>query len=128
MYSTTTNSFFLSVSFDRFRNLCIDGGHDICAEMYNKNILAPLRLFPDKVGLSSPRPQKLTSTALHACKISLSLRQFLENSQVGPDAARRLVYEFAENVITIFWCLSCVPLLHPFTHVKTERDLSQRDI
>ena len=32
-----------------YRNLCIDGGFDICAEMYNKNILAPLRAFIPKV-------------------------------------------------------------------------------
>jgi len=32
-----------------FRNLCIDGGYDICAEMYNKNILAPLKTFVPKV-------------------------------------------------------------------------------
>ena len=31
------------------RNLCIDGGYDICAEMYNKNILAPLATFIPKV-------------------------------------------------------------------------------
>lgn len=31
------------------RNLCVDGGYDICAEMYNKNILAPLRTFVPKV-------------------------------------------------------------------------------
>ena len=31
------------------RNLCIDGGYDICAEMYNKNILAPLKTFIPKV-------------------------------------------------------------------------------
>jgi hypothetical protein len=31
------------------RNLCIDGGYDICAEMYNKNILAPLKSFVPKV-------------------------------------------------------------------------------
>jgi hypothetical protein len=27
------------------RNLCIDGGHDICAEIFNKNILTPLKTF-----------------------------------------------------------------------------------
>lgn len=32
-------------------NLCIDGGYDICGEMYNKNILAPLRTFIPKVSL-----------------------------------------------------------------------------
>jgi hypothetical protein len=31
------------------RNLCIDGGYDICAEMYNKNILVPLETFIPKV-------------------------------------------------------------------------------
>ena len=31
------------------RNLCIDGGYDICAEMYNKNILEPLKTFVPKV-------------------------------------------------------------------------------
>lgn len=33
------------------RNLCIDGGYDICAEMYNKNILTPLKSFIPKVRL-----------------------------------------------------------------------------
>ncbi|KIJ54300.1 hypothetical protein M422DRAFT_154105 [Sphaerobolus stellatus SS14] len=68
------------------RNLCIDGGYDICAEMYNKNIMAPLRTFP--------------------AKISATLQQFLENPKSAPEGARRLVYEFSENIITIFWCLS----------------------
>lgn len=31
-----------------FRNLCIDGGHELCGEMYNKNILAPLKTFVPK--------------------------------------------------------------------------------
>lgn len=31
------------------RNLCIDGGYDICAQMYNKNMLAPLKAFIPKV-------------------------------------------------------------------------------
>ncbi|KAF8527379.1 ARM repeat-containing protein [Hysterangium stoloniferum] len=68
------------------RNLCVDGGYDICAEMFNKNMLAPLRAFP--------------------AKVSATLRQLLENPKSAPDGARRLVYEFAENIITIFWCLS----------------------
>ena len=32
-------------------NLCIDGGYDICGEMYNKNILSPLKTFVPKVCL-----------------------------------------------------------------------------
>ncbi|KAF8140491.1 ARM repeat-containing protein [Boletus edulis] len=68
------------------RNLCIDGGYDICAEMYNKNILAPLRTFVPKV--------------------STMLAQFLESPRNAPESAKRVVYEFADNVITILWCLS----------------------
>ncbi|KAI0778843.1 ARM repeat-containing protein [Trametes elegans] len=68
------------------RNLCIDGGFDICAEMYNKNILAPLKTFVPK--------------------ISTTLSQFLASPKDSPENAQRLVYEFADNVITILWCLS----------------------
>ncbi|KAI0756410.1 ARM repeat-containing protein [Daedaleopsis nitida] len=68
------------------RNLCIDGGFDICAEMYNKNILAPLKTFVPK--------------------ISQTLSQFLESPKNAPENAQKLVYEFADNVITILWCLS----------------------
>ncbi|KAL4070726.1 ARM repeat-containing protein [Scleroderma citrinum] len=68
------------------RNLCIDGGYDICAEMYNKNILAPLNTFVPK--------------------ISSSLSQFLVSPKSIPENTRKVIYEFAENVITIFWCLS----------------------
>ncbi|KAF8560138.1 ARM repeat-containing protein [Imleria badia] len=68
------------------RNICIDGGYDICSEMYNKNILAPLRTFVPK--------------------ISTILAQFLESPQNAPENAKKVVYEFADNVITILWCLS----------------------
>ncbi|GJE89540.1 fungal symportin 1-like domain-containing protein [Phanerochaete sordida] len=68
------------------RNLCIDGGYDICAEMYNKNILSPLKTFIPK--------------------ISGILSQYLENPKTAPENAQKLVYEFADNVITILWCLS----------------------
>ena len=43
------------------RNLCIDGGFDICAEMYNKNILTPLKTFIPKV---------LSVLSTHVCHIS----------------------------------------------------------
>ncbi|KAI0964127.1 hypothetical protein AcW1_010246 [Taiwanofungus camphoratus] len=68
------------------RNLCIDGGFDICAEMYNRNILAPLKTFVPK--------------------ISTTLSQFLSSPKTAPQSAQKLVYEFADNVITIMWCLS----------------------
>ncbi|TBU46133.1 ARM repeat-containing protein [Dichomitus squalens] len=68
------------------RNLCVDGGFDICAEMYNKNILAPLKIYVPK--------------------ISATLSQYLESPKNAPENAQKLVYEFAENVITILWCLS----------------------
>ncbi|KIK70596.1 hypothetical protein GYMLUDRAFT_65816 [Collybiopsis luxurians FD-317 M1] len=68
------------------RNLCIDGGYDICAEMYNKNILTPLKSFIPK--------------------ISNVLSQYLENPKTTPENAQRLMYDFADNVITTLWCLS----------------------
>ncbi|KAG6842438.1 hypothetical protein C0991_007568 [Blastosporella zonata] len=71
------------------RNLCIDGGYDICAEMYNKNILVPWKTFIPKVP-----------------KISNTLAQYLEGSTTTPENAQNLVYDFADNVITTLWCLS----------------------
>ncbi|KXN88885.1 hypothetical protein AN958_06755 [Leucoagaricus sp. SymC.cos] len=68
------------------RNLCIDGGYEICAEMYNKNILTPLTTFVPK--------------------ISTVLSQHLSDSKSAPENAQKLVYEFADNVITVLWCLS----------------------
>ncbi|KAH9854273.1 ARM repeat-containing protein [Lenzites betulinus] len=68
------------------RNLCIDGGFDICAEMYNKNILAPLKTFVPK--------------------ISNTLSQLLASPKDAPENAQQLVHQFADNVITILWCLS----------------------
>ncbi|KAH0591152.1 hypothetical protein J132_04862 [Termitomyces sp. J132] len=68
------------------RNLCIDGGYDICAEMYNKNVLVPWKSFIPK--------------------ISNTLTQYLEGSTTTPENARNLVYDFADNVITVLWCLS----------------------
>ncbi|KAG6876150.1 hypothetical protein C0992_000680 [Termitomyces sp. T32_za158] len=68
------------------RNLCIDGGYDICAEMYNKNILVPWKTFIPK--------------------ISNTLAQYLEGPATTPENTRELVYDFADNVITVLWCLS----------------------
>ncbi|KAJ7623345.1 armadillo-type protein [Roridomyces roridus] len=68
------------------RNLCIDGGYDICAEMYNKSILVPLQTFVPK--------------------LSTTLSQYLDDQKTAPENAQKLVYEFANNVITLLWCLS----------------------
>lgn len=85
-------------------NLCIDGGYDICGEMYNKNILAPLRTFIPKVSVASGTSMgKLLTVDL---KISTMLSQYLEDPKSAPENAKTHVYEFAENVITILWCLS----------------------
>ena len=43
-----------------FRNLCIDGGHELCGEMYNKNVLAPLKTFVPKAR------ESLTLVRLHS--------------------------------------------------------------
>jgi hypothetical protein len=42
----------------------------------------------------------------HDAQISTTLQQYLENTKSAPENAKRLVYELAENVITILWCLS----------------------
>lgn len=68
------------------RNLCIDGGYDICGEMYNKNIMAPLKTFP--------------------AKISSILSQYLESPKSASESVQKALYEWADNVITILWCLS----------------------
>ncbi|CAE6529682.1 unnamed protein product [Rhizoctonia solani] len=68
------------------RNLCIDGGFDICAEMFNKGIMGPLTEFIPK--------------------LSTTLQNVLENPKSAPEKVQELVYEFAENIITILWCLS----------------------
>lgn len=54
-----------------FRNLCIDGGHELCGEMYNKNVLAPLKTFVPKarkqlmlIGLCSDVTSKDSSNPL----------------------------------------------------------------
>lgn len=39
-------------------------------------------------------------------KISTILVQFLESPRNAPENAKKVVYEFADNVITILWCLS----------------------
>ena len=93
---------------DRFRNLCIDGGYDICAEMYNKNILTPLKTFIPKVRASyfilmSPYSK-------HVFEISNLLGQFISDPSAAPSNTHVLVCDFAENVITILWCLSSVSL------------------
>ncbi|KZT62660.1 ARM repeat-containing protein [Calocera cornea HHB12733] len=70
------------------RNLCIDGGVELGREMYNKNVLSPLRTCVQK--------------------ISATLDRILSNTPVEPAEipARKLIYPFAENVLTLFWCLS----------------------
>ncbi|CAE6406722.1 unnamed protein product [Rhizoctonia solani] len=68
------------------RNLCIDGGFDICAEMFNKGIMGPLTEFIPK--------------------LSATLQNVLETPKSAPEKVQELVYEFAENIITILWCLS----------------------
>lgn len=62
------------------RNLCIDGGYDICGEI----------IFFS----SSP------------IKISNVLSQYLDNHRSAPGSVQKVIYELAENVITIVWCLS----------------------
>lgn len=69
------------------RNLAVDGGYDMCAHIFNRNVLAPLKAFIPK--------------------ITATLQEFLGTSPPkNPKGLKRRVYELAENVITLFWCLS----------------------
>jgi hypothetical protein len=95
------------------RNLCIDGGYDICSEMYNKNILIPLKTFVSKVrGPSLVLLFGIEGSNLGGCQISHTLAQYLDSPKTAPEKMKRLVYEFADNVITTLWCLSCVSTSH----------------
>jgi hypothetical protein len=85
------------------RNLCIDGGYDICGEMYNKNILAPLKAYVPKANLIS---SSLWIDLNPVIKISNALTRYLENPKSAAENAQKIVYELADNLITIFWCLS----------------------
>ncbi|CAJ0637939.1 3685_t:CDS:10 [Entrophospora sp. SA101] len=71
------------------RNLTVVGEYDICAEMFNKNILTPLiTLIP---------------------KISVVINNILKGIPQESDpfvAARSTIWKFAENIICIFWSLS----------------------
>ncbi|KAG8960624.1 hypothetical protein FRC03_006332, partial [Tulasnella sp. 419] len=69
------------------RNLCIDGGWEICSEMNNKNIMAPLKAFVPKI------------SAVLDELIRSSPRKVAKNMETR-------IFELAENIITIFWCLS----------------------
>ena len=71
--------------------------------MYNKGIISPLKTFIPKV---SCRDWSIHTCSTYAIKISSTLSQYLDSPQNAPENAQKLVYEFADNVITIFWCLS----------------------
>ncbi|CED85341.1 Armadillo-type fold [Phaffia rhodozyma] len=74
------------------RNLCIDGGYDLCAEVYNKGVLSPLTNLI----------QQITQT-LNAIFSSEPLDAKKDLEKI---TKRKLVFDLAENVITILWCLS----------------------
>ena len=47
MLSASLNKHFLS--FPVFRNMSVDGGHEVCDEMIHKDVLTPLVAFFQKV-------------------------------------------------------------------------------
>jgi hypothetical protein len=68
------------------RNLCIDGGYEICAEMYNKNILAPLSTFVPKVCLCdftrAPKPHCPNDLSVYSYwAVQLTLGFFFSTSR-----------------------------------------------
>lgn len=113
-------------------NLCIDGGYDLCAEVYNKGVLSPLTALIGQVCLPSSFSllslcdlscSKFCAQAFSLNLLPLSLLQITatldrifaaEPVDVKKDTAeiakRKLVFDLAENVITILWCLRYVPV------------------
>lgn len=72
--------------------------------MYNKNILTPLKTFVSKVQFISPTVHLLL--LIDQVQISNVVSQYLENPHAAPENAQRLMYDFADNVVTTMWCLS----------------------
>lgn len=120
LFGTITTLFLLPIIFIKYsRNLCIDGGHELCAEMYNKGVLSPLKAFIPKVSIRAFYLRE-GSTALHldfffhyssSCslihnQISSALHGLITSPKSAPENAAELVYGLAENVITLLWCLS----------------------
>ncbi|EOR03658.1 hypothetical protein E3P92_02236 [Wallemia ichthyophaga] len=79
----------INESTGSLRNLCIDGGPEICAEMFNKNILAPLKTHVTKI---IPLIENLIQGHPPADHDEMSWRN--------------IVWSWVENIVTIFWCLS----------------------
>lgn len=67
-----------------YRNLAIDGGSDICGEMYNKRVMEPLKGFLPKVFLSSPRTVERPSFSSLDLLGPIYLRIFSHSSQQQP--------------------------------------------
>ncbi|TIB81695.1 ARM repeat-containing protein [Wallemia mellicola] len=79
----------INESTGSLRNLCIDGGPEICAEMFNKNVLAPLKT--------------------HITNIVSIVERIVQGEQPSDHdeiSWRRIIWTWIENIVTIFWCLS----------------------
>jgi hypothetical protein len=74
-FHVVNNDLMTSLLRNFYRNLCIDGGYEICAEMYNKNILAPLSTFVPKVCLCdfTRAPKNRTAPMIY---LSILIGQF----------------------------------------------------
>ncbi|EIW66481.1 hypothetical protein TREMEDRAFT_70084 [Tremella mesenterica DSM 1558] len=87
------------------RNLAIDGGHELCGEMFNKGIISHLGVLSGKV--SSTVEQFIVeadtqiSTTIQA--ISTPVQGRLTDDQLQ---ARKHLLQLTENVITLIWSLA----------------------
>ncbi|KZS92874.1 ARM repeat-containing protein [Sistotremastrum niveocremeum HHB9708] len=71
------------------RNLCLDAGHELCAEMYNKNILPPL-----------------TACITKAPQVSTALDVYLKEPKRTFGPSERMVMHLSESIITILASLA----------------------
>lgn len=117
-----------SSSLGPHSNLCIDGGYDLCAEIYNKGILSPLAALIPQVSLLELRrcrASAVLTTLPPLLQITTTLNGIFTAAPLDLKKdlveirKRKLVYDLSENVLTILWCLSCVA---PFTS-ENARDL-----
>ena len=86
--------------------------------MYNKNILDPLKTFVPKVRVLVlfVLSKVINSRNGYSLQISSALATYLSSNQNAPQDSLSLVFQLAENTITLFWCLSSVN--RPFPWVE----------
>jgi hypothetical protein len=100
----------------RASNLCIDGGYDICAEMYNKNILTPLKTFITKVRRAMSYFERVSHTRRRvrfrqcsnsSCRLRLRHRRTRKRSSTNLRTMSLPLYGAYREFSLVFGILVC---------------------